>query len=164
MKIGDGLIGVLVMLFAGAVFGISMTFPQQSSYFGPRLFPQVVSGGLLLFGAILIVRTIVARARDGAHGREGFSIGISGDLGSLRAVIMLLMIVGAVICYVEFLDVVGFQVLTACLLFVFYLVLGASLWRALVIAVVATFAFDLIFRIAMDIPLSSGLLESVIYH
>lgn len=163
MKIGDGLIGIVICIFSIYIYGVSTTFPQQNSYFSPRLFPSIISMGLFVLGLVLLGRALRKCLSHQASARELFSMISDPETKTKRSVTAIVMIVGSALAYVFLMDIVGFQVLTAVLLFVFYMTLGASWLRSTLTALIATAVIDLVFRSLMNIPLSAGYLESVLY-
>src|SRR6218665_3021722 len=56
MKINDTLSGLLLALFAAAIFIYAGTFPSMRQQIGPALFPQLLAGGFLICAFLLICK------------------------------------------------------------------------------------------------------------
>lgn len=156
MRIGDGLTGLLLALLGLAVALQLRTFPEQAGYFGPSLFPGLVAAGLVICGALLILRSVRVDLAS------AFVVELFGPLRSGRAALYVVLMTISILCYAFLGEAIGFQIITFTTLFVFYLLLRPGFVFPLATALMVTIAFDLLFREVLRVPLPGGLLEGII--
>ena len=141
---GDFWAGVgFVTLGAINLYGASKVFvpPVLSDMLGPRAFPQGLSVGLLLLGAIIIVRAAV---RGGAPAN-------TGPLG------ILLLSSAAMIAYVLAFEPLGYIASTTLFLAFLFFYLGERRhWLTAVVAVATTMVLFLGFGVALHVQLPMG--------
>lgn len=159
--VGDLVSGAAVVLFGASVVLYARGFPELGDGApGPALFPTVVGGLLVLFGAVLVGRWVLGRARaDTAAERP------SGDRERervsripARAWLDAALVVASIVFYLLLSDVLGFAPTMAVLLFVLSWRLGAKLLVALGTAVLVPALIYLVFQRLLLVPLPGGLL------
>jgi putative tricarboxylic transport membrane protein len=155
MRIGDGLFGILAGILGLAVAWQAAGFPNPSGhYFGPALFPGIIAAGLILCGALLMLR------RQTAGG--GFSLSAAALFGDRRATISLGLMIVSILSFVFFGDSIGFQVLTFVILTTFFIWLRGGVVFSVVLALSLAICFDLLFRELLRVPVPMGLLTAVL--
>jgi len=149
--LGLAAVGVFVLVDTSTI-----TVPQGSSSVGPRFFPYVIGGALVLVGLALAVA--VARGDCGAV-EEGEDIDTSrpADWRTLG------MIAGTFAAYVVLVQPLGYLLSTILLFAGTSWALGARGWRKLVlISVLVPFAAFMLFTRGLGIYLPNGVLAAVI--
>lgn len=156
MKIGDGLLGLLVGALGLAVIWHVQGFPSVPGHFyGPGLFPGLIAVGLLACGGTLLLRAL----RTAPAG--GFRLDPEAWRGHPRGAVSGALMLAAILAFIFLGDLVGFQILGFATLLGFYLWLGRSLPKALMFAAAITLALDLLFRLVLHVPVPSGPLTGV---
>ena len=158
MRLNDAVIGVALVLFAGAMIWYTRTFPEMPGQdYGPALFPVLIGVGFLVTGGLLIASG-VARLRTAPLFAGGDWLRSPTHVASFLAVVLGLLF------YIMVSDWLGFIPTAALLLFVLLVILrrGRPL-SSLVIALVATLAVNYVFTQFLLVPLPLGLLQHVIY-
>ncbi len=150
MKISDAVMGV-VLLILGAAIGIYVSgFPAMSGQrYGAALFPGMIAAGLAACGALLLVRGVRAKA-------PAFEFAPWTRVGPLAANFALTC--GALLFYIFAAETLGFMVTGFLLLLALFLKLGVRPVPALVVAVVAVLAMQLMFYKMLRVPLPWGIL------
>jgi putative tricarboxylic transport membrane protein len=156
MRIGDGLVGVLLALLGVAVVLNISTFPTQAGFFGPSLFPGMVAAGLLICGTLLFLRAARGQVANGFSIRNGEQLNV-GKAAS-AALLMLL----SILAYAFVGEMIGFQIISFVTILVFGFWLGRTAVFSFTTAIVLTVLFDVLFRILLRVPLPLGLLEGIL--
>lgn len=143
------LIGVVFLLLAAGLLYFSLDLdPGTADRPGPAIFPRLVGFGLLI-SALIVIFEPVPRSEISDRGPEDF-------VGKLRV----LVLAGAVVGYIVFLDILGFLLTTT-------LALPAVSWtlqpkekrsyrRAIVVGVVIALTVDAIFGLLLEVVLPDG--------
>jgi putative tricarboxylic transport membrane protein len=144
------LVAALLAVALGAAVVLHVrTFPElPDGQPGPALFPGIVGALLLVFGLVLLVRTVLARGRPVASASP-----VAGQ-GVARA----LAVVGLVVAYLLLAEVLGFLLTMAVLLFLLMWLLGAKPLVAALAAAATTGIVVLLFQELLLVPLPTGLL------
>ncbi|MCJ8145195.1 tripartite tricarboxylate transporter TctB family protein [Ancylobacter sp. A5.8] len=151
MKIGGGLLGLLIVALGLAVIWNVRGFPSMPGHsFGPGLFPTMIAGGLLVCGGLLLVRVLRA-APAGA-----FSVDAGAWRDNPHGAVSGAMMVAAILAFIFLGDEIGFQIIGFVTLCAFYLWLGRGPVKALTIAALVIVSLDLLFRIVLRVPVPSG--------
>src|SRR5690606_12505607 len=107
MRLGDGIVGLGIVLFAGGVLWHVRGFPTlPGQFYGPGFFPAVVLTGLLACGAVL-----VARGARQAFDR-GFGLAVPIWCASPRGAISTLVGLASVLAFYFLGEDIGFAPLT----------------------------------------------------
>lgn len=151
MKIGGGLLGLLIALLGIAVIWSVRSFPNMPGHaFGPGLFPSMIAVGLLVCGGLLLARTLRS-APAGA-----FRVDAVSWRGNPRGAVSGAMMVTAILAFIFFGEAIGFQIIGFVTLLAFYLWLGRAPVKAAGVAAVVTLGLDLLFRVVLHVPVPSG--------
>lgn len=155
MKMNDAVAGVILILFAIAVILHARTFPRlHGQDYGPDLFPTIIGGGLILCGALLVVKGMAAR-------REGRLVRLGDWARDGRMLVNVALFVLGIVVYILVSDFIGFIPLAFVLIAVLTVRLGASIPAGLATATVATLVIHTIFAKVLLVPLPWGLLLPV---
>jgi putative tricarboxylic transport membrane protein len=124
---------------------------------GPALFPGIIGGLFVLFGAVLVVRSLRAghRASAGASAPEEDeeeAVPSSTRAGRVNA----LAVLGSVVAYLLLVDVLGFPITMCAILFALMWRLGSRPLVALAASVATTALIVLIFQQILLVPLPTG--------
>ncbi|HET7347988.1 MAG TPA: tripartite tricarboxylate transporter TctB family protein, partial [Acidobacteriaceae bacterium] len=117
MRTGDGLMGFVLAALGIAVFWYAAGFPNTSgTYYGPAFVPQIIGIGLVICGAILVIRAIRV------SGAGIFSVQIIYPFDQVRAIPSVALVLASILALVFAGEAVGFQTIT------FATLLTAFLW------------------------------------
>lgn len=156
MRIDDRLFGVLICLLGIVVVRHSAGFPGvPGQYYGPALFPTVIGWGFIGCGLVLLGAGL-RRA-----GLRGPLLAFPDWLGSPRGLLGVGLTLCAILAFVQFGDLVGFQILAFATLTLLYLTAGRSVVRAVGAALVVTILMDLLFGRLLRVPLPPGWLADL---
>ena len=152
MRFNDAVFGVILIIFAAAEIAYTQTFPSlYGQDFGPDLFPILIGVGLMLCGAILVVRGIATRAEA--------PLAVLGDWSrDRRKLINLALLICSLLLYILASDAIGFIPISLIILTVLMIRLGASLALSLSAAVLTTLIIHTLFAKVLLVPLPWGVL------
>ena len=159
MKTNDAVTGFVLVVFACAVFILTQGAPSiHGSEFGAALFPRIVSGIMGICGAYFIVKEGLLLARTG----RGNPLFTRPDwAGSSWHVLNFLLVIGSLLAYILFSDVIGFAIVCLIILFTLFSWLRRGhLLSSFAIAVVATAVIHYGFGHFLRVPLPWGILEN----
>ena len=152
MRIGDGISGLLSALLGLLVLWQVQSFPEiPGHFFGPGLFPSIIAWSFVLGGVLLILRAIRQQGLFANALAFPDWLGVTA-YGVTGAVIMLVSIV----LFILYGEIVGFQILAFATLITLYIWAQRALWQILVVPLVLTLMFDLLFGRLLRVPLPSG--------
>lgn len=155
MRMNDAVTGAILILFAIAVILHATTFPRlHGQNYGPDLFPTIISSGLILCGAILIMKGWAAR-------REGRLVLLGPWARDPRMRTNVALLVAGVLAYILFSDFIGFIPLSFVILAALTIRLGAAPLAGLATAASATLMIHTIFAKVLLVPLPWGFLLPV---
>ena len=146
MKKADKIIGLIMLIFAGFVIGESMRMPQEGGNFEPgiRFLPFWL--GVLM--AILSVLLTVSAWRKSAGGAA------KGLMPNRQALISIVLLVTGLAVYIALLETLGFLIDTLLFnAFLMAVVMRAHWKMTLLVAVGASVALYVLFRILLEVPL-----------
>ena len=149
MKKADIGVGIGLIILSAWIFWYSNSYTQATIYYyGPNLFPQILSVGLGICAIILIVnatqgKSLVKEDRIYLH-------------GFVRMVIAIVMCVG----YLFLMQLIGFAIGTTVFLFVLMMFIGQKgLIKRITSSVAVSLIVWAIFRYFLIIPLPTGIFE-----
>lgn len=150
MRFSDAALGAIFL-----IMGISLgwysyglpSIPVQS--YGAATFPLLISVGLVACSAKLLLSGI-------RQGREPL-VSLSDEIKNPRAVFGVIATVLLVIGYIFFSRRLGFIPSAIIITFAMFLILKVHPLKALILAVVAAFVCDFIFRTMLLVPLPFGI-------
>ena len=149
MRVSDTAIGLSLIIFACAVLVHVQSFPElDNGYPGPALFPTVLAVLFIICGIGLIVQGI--RKRENV---------LKFDLGSvsLTGWINIAFILGAILCYIFFVDYIGFLIFSFVILMILMKWLKVKTILSLAMSIGVTLAIYLLFAKILLVPLPWGL-------
>ncbi|SDG92989.1 putative tricarboxylic transport membrane protein [Lentzea fradiae] len=141
-------VGVFTLVDASAIA------VRDDNAVGPRAFPYLVGAMLVLTG----IATIVATAR-GKLGRAEESEDVDESVRTDWVTVGKL--VAVLVAHLVLIDVAGWPVAAALLFFGAAWALGATWWRALVVAVVLALVVQVVFASGLGLSLPAGIFEGV---
>lgn len=157
MRANDALSGVLLIVLAAAMIALTIEFPAfPGQRYGPALFPRVLGAGLILCGAILVWRGLVAR-----RGGERWVVWPDWTRDPAR-VLSFALVLGAILLYILASERVGFILVALVVLAALFLWFGVRWIVALPVALAATLAIHWFFASAMRVPLPRGWLDAIL--
>jgi putative tricarboxylic transport membrane protein len=152
MKIHDSLIGVLLLVFAIALYWHTRSFPSISGDpVGPALFPRIIAAGMAACSVILIA-TGLLRNKGAAW------VEVPDWFRAPRQIAGFAIVVGGLLVFYFFLDRLGFLVCAPLLLAALLFVLRVRLWAIPVVAIGASLFIHAIFYKGLGVPLPWGVL------
>jgi putative tricarboxylic transport membrane protein len=159
-RLGGGeLVAALGLAAVGALVLVDTTtiaVPQGSNALGPRFFPYLVGGALLVVGLALAV-AVARGSRGAAEEGEDVDTSRSADWRTLG------VIAGTFVAYVLLVQPLGFLLATVGLFAGTAWALGARSWRPLLLtSVLVPFAAFMLFTRGLGIYLPNGVLAAVI--
>lgn len=151
MKIGDGLLGLIILAFGAVVIWHVQGFPNMPGhYFGPGLFPSLSAAGLIVCGGFLLLRGMRAA------GPGAFAFRAPSWRGNPHGAVSGLMMLATILAFIFLGEEIGFQILGFVALLAFYLWLGRGPVKAVAVAAGVTLALDLLFRSVLHVAVPSG--------
>jgi len=156
MKFDDAINGLFAIALGLSMILLARDLPSvRHIEYGPGLFPTLVGLGLIGAGLVLIIRRIV---RKQGHVRGWVTVGFSVDPAQRSPLLSLGVVIGAVIFYISFVKALGFLPTMALLLFTTIWWFDRRFFRAMITAVVATWAIHSFFYQLMSVQLPWGIL------
>lgn len=153
MKVGDAVVGTVLLLLAGAIGVYVSGFPgMPGQRFGAALFPGLIAAGLAACGALLVARGLRQRAAAFAFAPWTRSPPLLSNF---------LLFCGVLVFYIYAADALGFLIAGSLLLYALFLKLGVPRLTGFVVAIAATAGIDLLFYKFLRVPLPWGLLGFV---
>jgi putative tricarboxylic transport membrane protein len=157
VRANDAITGLVVILLSAMMIALTASFPEfPGQKYGPALFPRLLGAGLIVCGMILVWKGLATR-RAGAPWFE-----IAPWLRSPRHVTSFVLVCALLAVYILAAETVGFIPIAFASLAILFLWLGTPPVRALVIAVIATFAIYWFFATLLRVPLPRGWLDSIL--
>ena len=154
MKLSDAVFGLLLLALGAVVIATVSSYPTIAAQrVGPALFPTLIAIGLIVGGAILIVRGWLARATVPWLRFEPW-------VHSSRHIAGFIGVIGSVVFYILVIDWLGFFLTSFIVLTVLFRVFGVALGRSIVIAAIATFVIHFAFYKLLRVPLPWGLFSN----
>jgi putative tricarboxylic transport membrane protein len=149
VRVSNTAIGLSLIIFALAVIIHTRTFPSlDNGYPGPSLFPRVLAVLFILAGIGLIIQGIKKREKI-----LKFDIGAVSRAGWIN----ILIVLGAVVCYIFLSDAIGFLILSFVMMMVLMKWLRAKTSWSLVMSLSVTLAIYILFAKILLVPLPWGL-------
>ncbi len=146
MKHGDLILGGAAAVFGAAIFLVAMSFPTMPGGApGPALFPEILGGLLILFGAIVVI--------ESRRKRRGEDVVYEG--AALVKGALVLVFIGI---YVAVVTRVGFVLTSIGLLLALMLMLGVRARTALLSSVGIVLFCVVLFQKILRVPLPPGIL------
>ncbi|MCW5238692.1 tripartite tricarboxylate transporter TctB family protein [Verminephrobacter eiseniae] len=154
MKINDTLSGLLLAIFAAAIFIYAGTFPSMKQQMGPALFPQLLAGGFMICAFLLIYKGL-------RQTRTEAWFSLPPWFGERRAVFAYLLVLLSLVFYICACEALGFLPTATILLLSLSMTFGARLAVAMPMAIASALGIHCIFYKLLKVPLPWGMLESI---
>ncbi len=149
MRISDTVIGLVIILFGGAVLTYTRSFPSlENGYPGPSLFPNILAVLFILAGIVLVVQGVRSRETFLEFDTSGISQGGFANI---------LLVLAAIVFYILLSDFLGFQITSFILLFSLMKWLRVSTLWCLLMSVVITEAIYILFAKMLLVALPWGI-------
>lgn len=146
MRVGDLILGVVVVVLGGAVLVGTRTFPEMPGGMpGPALFPRILAGLLILFGVLLIAQ--VRRPPEG----EALAV-------SPVAVAKGIGVLAAIAGYIALANRLGFLLTASAMVLAMMLLLGVRVRTAVPVTIAGVLLTALLFERLLRVPLPQGVL------
>lgn len=150
MRFSDTFLGVVFLLAGIALAWYSMTLPSiPGQDYGAATFPLFVAIGFMGCAARLIV--------VGLKETNGSWLNVSEDVKSSRALFGIAVTIGLILFYIFFSHVIGFIPTAFLVTLVMFLILDVPKPKAALLAIIAAFFCDFIFRTMLLVPLPFGI-------
>lgn len=154
MKLSDAVFGLLLLALGAAVIATVSSYPTIAAQrVGPALFPALIAIGLMIGGAILLMRGWRARATVPW-------IHVEPWVRSPRHMAGFIGVIGAVVFYIAAANWLGFVLTSFIILAVLFRLFGVALGRSIVIAAIATLVIHFAFYKLLRVPLPWGVLTN----
>ncbi|HWP46218.1 MAG TPA: tripartite tricarboxylate transporter TctB family protein [Candidatus Limnocylindrales bacterium] len=157
------LIGIGTILWGGVVFFLIRDFPRlDDGHPGPALFPGILAGLFIAFGAFLLIQSLRARSRSGTD-----PLASSQDKGkdlplqrtySPQGFLNALCVVAAIAFYIFFVEILGFLITGFLLLTLLMIKLKVPIWKSSIVSLLSTVGVYILFAKILRVPLPWGLL------
>jgi putative tricarboxylic transport membrane protein len=127
---------------------------------GPRFFPSLVGGALLVVGVLYVVDVLRGGRGDPEHSEDIDETDVRTGPTDWRAVVL---VSGVFLGFAALVRPLGWVVAATLLFFGVAVTLGARPWlRVLAVAVVTAFATYLLFARGLGVPLPNGVLSGAL--
>jgi putative tricarboxylic transport membrane protein len=155
MKFNDAIPGAVLAALGAAVLIAIRGYPNiPGQPVGPALFPGLIAMGLCIGGVILVARGWMDRAHQPWAVWDDW-------VRSPRHLLGLAVLLGSIVFYILVSEWLGFLPTAAAILVALFLVLDVPPRRAVLVAVIATFAIHFAFYKLLRVPLPWGVLKGV---
>jgi putative tricarboxylic transport membrane protein len=149
MRISNTVIGLVIILFGGAVLIDTRSFPSlENGYPGPSLFPNILAVLFIIAGIVLVAQGV--RCREKFLKFDTTGIGQGG-------VVNILLVLVAILFYILLSDFLGFQITSFILLVGLMKWLRVSTFWSLSMSVVITEAIYILFAKILLVALPWGI-------
>jgi putative tricarboxylic transport membrane protein len=149
MRVSNKVIGLVIILFGGAVLIDTRSFPSlENGYPGPSLFPNILAVLFIIAGIVLVVQGVRSSEKFLKFDTAGISRG---------GVVNILLVLVAVLFYILLSDFLGFQITSFILLAGIMKWLKVSTFWSLSMSVVVTEAIYILFAKILLVALPWGL-------
>ncbi len=155
MKLNDAVWGVLLLLLGGALLVYVQSFPTiPGQDYGPALFPGVIGAGLVVCGALLTMKGIVARRSDGLAWAA-----FDPWLRHRPQVIAFATVIAVNVFYLAAIDRLGFVITGTVYLAALFTVFRVRARWIVPLALIVTLIIHYAFFKLLRVPLPGGILQ-----
>lgn len=168
MKLNDAVSGVLVALFAIAIWICSAALPSMGQDIGPHVFPQALAGGFMICAVLLVLRGLRSHrtAGEGADAagtttNSGYWISLPEWARERHSLFAFLLIPLLLVFYIAVSEPLGFLPTAVVMLLALFLTFRVRLKLALPVALVSALGIHYIFYKLLKVPLAWGILQSI---
>ncbi|HLR65994.1 MAG TPA: tripartite tricarboxylate transporter TctB family protein [Virgibacillus sp.] len=138
-------------IFSSAIFIISgiviiyvfgLPAAEVTEGFGPGLFPLVISILMMVLSMSIIIQTFMDKRKHDDNNKADF-----------KMMVLPVLILGLVIVYSIFFNIIGFIISTVIFLFVCMLILQTKMLKSIILSIVLTVAVYMMFTQILGVPL-----------
>lgn len=157
-------IGVGTILWGSVIFFLIRDFPRlDDGHPGPALFPGILAGLFIAFGAFLLIQSLRARKRL----RTGLlapsqdkdkDLPLKGMSYSPQGFSNAFCVIAVILFYIFFVGTLGFLITGFLLLTLLMIKLRVPIWKSGIISLLSTVGVYLLFAKILRVPLPWGLL------
>ena len=140
-------IGIVLMILSGTMYGLTYQFPEQTIALPPTAFPRFTSTCLFILALILLIQGIinVKKPSDEQNGPKKLD-----KVFMIRFVLLFLL----AFFYTWFLEILGYLIATALFIAGAMLIFHEKRWAWIVsVSVITSWVLYALFRIVFKIPL-----------
>jgi putative tricarboxylic transport membrane protein len=149
MRKNDLVFGIIFVVLGIFIFTQTFFYPSlEKGHPGPGLFPNLLAILFIVFGGVLILKA----RKPSDTGEEEVSPPARGKVTNA------FFVLGIIIVYVAVVDIMGFLLTSAVLLFALMLKLGAPAKRSAIASVSITLFINIMFLKILRVPLPPGIL------
>jgi putative tricarboxylic transport membrane protein len=157
VRANDIIVGLVLIILASTMIALTAGFPAfPGQKYGPSLFPRVLSTGVIICGALIIMSGLRTR-RAGAPWIE-----IAPWVKDPWRATSFLLVLAMLLFYIFASEAIGFIPIAIVFLGGMFLWLGVPVLHAAIIAPAATFAIFWFFATMLRVPLPRGILTGII--
>lgn len=168
MKINDALSGIVIGLFAIAIYVYAGTLPAMGQDIGANVFPQALAIGFMICAVLLVVRGLRG-LRASASASAGHDVDdadrrwitIPEWMQRRHAVFGFVLIPVSLLFYIWASEPLGFLPTAFLLLVVLFVTFRTRLLVALPVALVSVLVIHTLFYKVLKVPLPWGILQSI---
>ena len=154
MKFSDVVIGGLTIAGGAAIILEARTFPELSGQqYGSSFFPMVVGWAMVLCGSLLAGNSI----RNGV----GTLVILPPWIFQPRAVINISLVIASLVFYIFASEFIGFDIVSVLIILGLSLWFGVRFWVALIVSLLSTAVFHLVFGTLLRVPLPPGPINGI---
>lgn len=151
MRFSDTTLGAFFLLYGVLLTGYAWQLPDiPGQQYGAATFPLLISIGFIACSLRLLYEGI-------RQGKQPW-VNLTAEVKSPRALAGVATTLLLVIFYIFFAQSVGFIPTAILMTFIMFLILKVHPVKAAILAIIAAFACDFIFRTMLLVPLPSGLM------
>ena len=160
MKLNDAVWGALFLLLGAVVLVHVQSFPKiPGQQVGPALFPGIVAAGLVVCGALLVLKGLAARRAAG--GADARWVAFAPWVRERHYMLAFLLTIGVNVFYILAVGRLGFILVGTIYLAVLFWIFGVQRKWIVPVAIVVTLGIHYAFYKLLKVPLPWGLLQGV---
>jgi len=150
MKKNDIIAGGIFIGLGIFIFTQTFTYPSpEKGHPGPDLFPNLLALLFMIFGGVLVFKAFKTSVREEES---------SESPPKPKKIINAFFVMGVIAVFVALVNLLGFLVTSAVLLFILMKKLGVSLLKSAITSIVLTLFINLMFSKILRVPLPPGIL------
>ena len=150
MKKNDIIAGGIFIALGIFIFTQTFTYPSpEKGHPGPDLFPNLLALLFMIFGGVLVFKAFKTSVREEES---------SESPPKPKKIINAFFVMGVIAVFVALVNLLGFLVTSAVLLFILMKKLGVSLLKSAITSIVLTLFINLMFSKILRVPLPPGIL------
>jgi putative tricarboxylic transport membrane protein len=156
VRTNDAVSGLLLIALAGLMIALTANFPPfPGQKYGPALFPRLLGAGIIVCGAILVVRGLVER-RSGERW-----LTLAPWTRERWRVVSFVLTLGLVLAYILVSETIGFLPVAFVFLVTLFLWFRVAPLNAFALGLASVLIINYFFAHLMRVPLPRGFLNSI---